>query len=163
MLSGPFAQSVPLGQDTTFCVTATNDCGGQLAYQWRFQGVEIPGATTNCYAVTAVRFTNTGNYDVVVTNLATALTSPVAVLTVVGPCLTVCPRQTAQAGSGGTNFTFAFPSVAGIDYVIQYKDVLADTNDWLPFITNCGTGDPITNDFPITADPPGRFYRILVP
>jgi len=50
-----------------------------------------------------------------------------------------------------------------MDYVIQYKDVLADTNDWIPCITNFGTGGPITNDFPITTDPPGRFYRILVP
>jgi hypothetical protein len=69
----------------------------------------------------------------------------------------------SENGSRRTNFIFAFPSVAGIDYVVQYKDVLADTNDWLAFVTNSGTGGFITNDFPITTDPPGRFYRILVP
>ena len=81
ILSGPAGQVVPVGQDTTFCVRATNDCGGQLAYQWRFQGVDVPGATTNCYALTTVRPTNTGSFDVVVTNLAAAVTSPAAILT----------------------------------------------------------------------------------
>jgi hypothetical protein len=68
-----------------------------------------------------------------------------------------------QTGGGRTNFIFAFPSVTGIDYVVQYKDTLTDTNDWLPFTTNSGTGGLITNDFPVTTDPPSRFYRILVP
>ena len=163
VLRGPADQTVPLGQEAAFYLSATNDCGGQLTYQWRFQGAEIPGATTNRYTLTTVRLTNTGNYDVVVTNLDAAVTSPVAVLTVVGPYLTVYPVELSQPDSGRTNFIFAFPTVTGIDYVVQYKDALADTNDWLPFVTNSGTGGLITNDFPIPADLPGRFYRILVP
>jgi len=163
IVSGPAGQTVPLGQDATFCVSATNDCGGPLSYQWRFQGVEIPGATTNCYALTAVAFTNTGSYDVVVMNLAAAVTSPAAVLTVVGPYLTVYPTELPLPDSGTTNFVFVFPSVTGLNYVVQYKDTLEDTNDWLPLITNSGTGGLITNDFPITTDPPSRFYRVLIP
>ena len=46
---------------------------------------------------------------------------------------------------------------------MEYKDALTDSNDWLPLVTNSGTGGLITNDFPITADPPARFYRILIP
>jgi hypothetical protein len=163
ILSGPADQAVPVGQEAAFCVSATNDCGGQLAYQWRFQGIAIPGATTNCYALTAVQLTNSGSYDVVVANLAAAATSAVAILTVTGPCLTVCPGEWSATGSGRTNIMFVFPSVAGIDYVVQYKDVLTETNQWLPLATNSGTGGLITNDFPITTDPPGRFYRILIP
>jgi hypothetical protein len=163
ILSGPAGQTVPLGQDATFCISATNDCGGRLAYQWRFQGVEIPGATTDCYTLTTVRPTNTGSYDVVVTNLAAAVTSPAAALTVVGPYLTVYPMEPSQTGGGGTSFVFVFPSVSGIEYVVEYKDALTDTNSWLPRTTNSGTGGLLTNDFPITTDPPGRFYRILVP
>jgi hypothetical protein len=48
-LSGPADQTASVGQGATFCVSATNDCTGQLTYQWRFQGVEIPDATSNCY------------------------------------------------------------------------------------------------------------------
>ena len=75
ILSSPAGQTVPVGQEATFCASATNDCGGQLTYQWRFNGAEIPGATTNCYTLTALRPPNTGTYDLVVTNLAAAVTS----------------------------------------------------------------------------------------
>lgn len=154
---------VPVGQGAAFCVSATNDCGSQPTYQWRFQGVEITGATTNCYTLTTARPTNSGSYDVVVTNLTAAATSPVATLTVIGPELTVYPGEPSQGGSGKTNFIFVFPSVAGLDYVVQYKDAPTDTNQWLPLLTNFGTGGLLTNDFPITADPASRFFRVLVP
>ena len=77
ILSSPADQTVPVGQEATFCVSATNDCGGQLTYQWRFNGVEIPGATTNCYALRRYGLPAPATYDVVVTNLAAAVTSPV--------------------------------------------------------------------------------------
>jgi hypothetical protein len=162
LLSGPDGQTVPLGQDATFSVTATNDCGGQLVYQWRFNGTVIPGATTNGYAFPVLQLTNAGRYDVVVMNAAAAATSPAATLTVVGPCLTPYPGPPSPSG-GSTSLSLAFPSVTGIDYVVQYRDALADANDWLPVLTNSGTGGLITNDFPITTNPPGRFYRLLIP
>jgi hypothetical protein len=163
ILSSPASQTVPLGQDATFCASATNECGGQLTYQWRFNGVEIPGATSNCYALTALRPANTGTYDLVVTNLAAAVTSSSAILTITGPYLTVCPGEPSQTETGRTEFVFVFPSVTGINYVVEYKDTLTDSTSWLPLVTNSGTGGLITNDFPITADPPARFYRILIP
>ena len=163
ILEGPTAQTVPLGQTASFCVSATNQCGGQPAYQWRFNGTEIPGATTNCYAFPILQLTNAGSYDVVVMNAAAAVTSSAAILTVVGPYLTPCLGEQTLAGAGRTNIIFTFPSVPGINYVVQYRDALTDANDWWPAITNPGTGGLITNDFPITADPPGRFYRVLVP
>jgi len=163
ILSGPSDQTVPLGQEVTFCLSATNDCGGDLTYQWRFQGVELAGATSNCCTFTVLRLTNAGSYDVVVANLAAAVTSPAAVLTVVGPYLTVQSVEPSSMSGGRTNFMFTFPSVAGVDYVVEYQDVLTDSNGWLPLVTNSGTGGLITNDFPITADSPSRFYRILLP
>lgn len=162
LLCGPADQTVPVGQNATFCVSATNDCGSPLSYQWRFKGGEIPGATTGCYTLASVRATNAGSYDVVVTNHAGALTSLVAVLTVVGPYVTVYPVAPSPTGGGKTNFLFVFPSASGIEYIVQYKDALTDTH-WLPLTTNAGTGGPLTNDFPITTGLPGRFFRILVP
>jgi|GEM_PF-576807 len=163
ILEGPVSEAVPLGQSAILCISATNNCGGQLAYQWRFQGVNIPGATTDCYTLATVRPANVGNYDLVVTNLAAAVTSPVAVLTVVGPRLTVSRGEPSQPGGAITNFLLVFPSVTGIDYVVQYVDTLTNTNNWLSLVTNPGTGGLVTNDFPITAIPPSRFYRILIP
>jgi len=51
-----------------------------LAYQWRKNGVPIPGATTLSYSITNVGPANVGAYDLQVTNLyGTALSSAVTV------------------------------------------------------------------------------------
>ena len=134
-----------------------------MAYQWRFQGVDIPDATTDCYTLATVRPANAGNYDLVVTNLAAAVTSPVAVLTAVGPLLTVSRGEPSQSSGGMTNVILVFPSITGLDYIVQYVDTLTNTNNWLSLVTNPGTGGLVTNNFPTTANPPSRFYRILIP
>jgi hypothetical protein len=163
LVSGPADQAVALGQDAAFCVSATNHCGGEPVYQWRFQGIDIPGATSNCFSLTSLRLSNAGPYEVVVSNLAAAITSPAAVLNVVGPYLSVDVEALSTGESGRTNFIFVYPSVTGLDYVVEYSDAVAESNLWLPLLTNTGTGGLITNDLPIGSDPPGRFYRVLVP
>ncbi len=51
-----------------------------LAYQWRKNGVPIPGATTSSYSLTNVGPANVGSYDLWVTNLyGAASSSPVTV------------------------------------------------------------------------------------
>jgi hypothetical protein len=49
-----------------------------LSYQWRKNGVPIPGATSPSYSITNVTTANAGTYDLLVTNLyGSALSSPV--------------------------------------------------------------------------------------
>jgi hypothetical protein len=51
-----------------------------LAYQWRKNGVPIPGATNSAYSLTNVGPANVGSYDLGVTNLyGAAFSSPVTV------------------------------------------------------------------------------------
>jgi len=51
-----------------------------LAYQWRKNGVPIPGATTSSYSLTNVGLANVGSYDLWVTNLyGAAASAPVTV------------------------------------------------------------------------------------
>ena len=79
----PTSISVKLTSNATFAVTAT---GLPVpAYQWRFNGTNIPGATVSSYTRTNVQPGDVGNYSVVITNIAGSITSSNAVLTLIPP------------------------------------------------------------------------------
>lgn len=86
---GPWISQQPVHQLAVVGGTATLRvvAGGiaPLAYQWRFNGTNLPTATATNLYFSNVRFADAGNYDVVVANAAGAITSQVAVLTV-QPC-----------------------------------------------------------------------------
>lgn len=76
----PQPQTVIQGSNATFSVTATGDA--PLAYQWRFGGTNLVGATNNLLVLTAVQTNQAGNYSVVVSNPYGSITSSNALLTV---------------------------------------------------------------------------------
>ena len=78
--SQPQSRTNMLGTTASFSVTAFGTA--PLAYQWRFNGLEIAGATATNLTLSNVQLTNAGSYVVVVTNVAGVVTSTVAVLTV---------------------------------------------------------------------------------
>ncbi|TAL00240.1 MAG: hypothetical protein EPO07_09925, partial [Verrucomicrobia bacterium] len=99
-LYGPYpaAQIVPLGQPAAFNVIA----GGQnVKYQWRRAGVPIANATNATYSIAATSAGQDGDYDVVLTNSFSALTSVVATLTF------YTPRSLEWAGSVDGNWNTA--------------------------------------------------------
>jgi predicted esterase len=53
-----------------------------FGYQWRLEGVDLPGATYRTLELRSVQFTNAGGYTVVVTNRAGAVTSRIVQLSV---------------------------------------------------------------------------------
>src|SRR5262249_31015649 len=55
-----------------------------FGYQWRFNGQSIPGASSSTFVVSP-QLSDSGNYTVVVTNIAGVVTSVAATLTVVPP------------------------------------------------------------------------------
>jgi hypothetical protein len=110
----PKNQSIVLGSNVTFAVTATGT--GPLSYQWQVNGTNlvnggfISGATTNMLTISDVQTNDSGSYTVIVTNLAGSATSSNAVLTVLSaPVITMQP--TGQSLAVGSTATFAVTAI----------------------------------------------------
>jgi PKD repeat protein len=75
----PQAQTLSEGSQLTLSVTASG--GGTLLYQWRKNGVAIPGATNASYTLNSAGVDNSGSYTVDVTGSGGSVTSdPVSVM-----------------------------------------------------------------------------------
>ncbi len=80
------------------------------SFQWRFNGVPIPGATNRLFTLPELARTNHGNYDVVVSNSVQVVTSATAVIT---PHLR--PNMTGWKMIATTASPFGIPSDVGAD------------------------------------------------
>jgi hypothetical protein len=90
--------------EPTFSVTAIGT--GTLRYQWRFNGMNIPGATNSMFIILAVQLSNAGDYSVVVTDNIGPTVSQNARLTVlVTPQIVIGP--VSQSVVQGGNVTFS--------------------------------------------------------
>ena len=78
----PTNVTVDLGSDASFSVSATT---APLNYQWRFNGLDLPGATSSTLLLPRTTTNQAGPYRVVVSNPLGAVTSVVAVLNVLAP------------------------------------------------------------------------------
>ena len=83
IIQQPQSISVPAGTRASFHVTASGD--EPLTYQWRFDGVPIPGVTSRIYMIPSVQRSHAGYYSVIVSDGTTQVTSAPAVLTVTDP------------------------------------------------------------------------------
>ncbi|MCF7675967.1 MAG: autotransporter-associated beta strand repeat-containing protein, partial [Akkermansiaceae bacterium] len=70
-----------------------------LSYQWRKGGDPISGATSVTYTKSGSTVGDSGNYDVVVTNLYGSATSPVATVTVAAPATVTWDADTGTSGA----------------------------------------------------------------
>ncbi len=100
----PQSQTVLAGSNVSFAVAAQ---GSALSYQWLFNGTNVlAGATAASLMLSNVQPTDAGSYTVVVTNLASSITSAVAVLTVLIPPAIIASPQT-YTNLAGTAATFS--------------------------------------------------------
>jgi hypothetical protein len=98
----PVSQTVAAGSSVTFLAAASGV--PPPAYQWQFNGVDIPGATVTNLVLTNVQTAQAGSYALVATNVSGAVTSSPAVLTVVtAPVFTAAPQSSTNiVGSTAT-------------------------------------------------------------
>ena len=111
----PASQTVAVGAGVTFTVSASS----ATAYQWRFNGGNISGATGSSFSKSNLQLTDSGNYDVVVSNAAGSVTSSTASLTVaVPPAITSQPQN--RTVNPGVSATFS-ASASGSSLSYQWR------------------------------------------
>jgi hypothetical protein len=118
----PVSQTVLLGQSASFDVSA--DGAGPLLYQWRFNGMEIEGATAAALTMTNAGNAHAGDYVVVVRNGGGAVTSAVATLTVQTERLLVTDNIGAAAEGDLVSVPIKLISsgdVGGMTFVLRYN------------------------------------------
>lgn len=126
----PQSQSIITGGSVTFSVTATGT--EPITYQWQFNGVDIPGATSPTYTIRQVRDSHAGNYTVVLTNIATTVTSDTAVLTTVAPtAIPATPVATTATTYWEGDFTANWNPASG---AAGYRLDVATNNTFTTFV-----------------------------
>ena len=116
ILAGPASQTVMVGDSATFTLSAVGI--PPLSYQWRKNGTNLLGQTSDVLSFSSVHTYDAGNYAVVVSNPAGSATSaPPAALTVFNPFVLV---------TGQWDFNSNLLASCGQD--LQYYDISVQTN-----------------------------------
>ena len=114
----PVSLTVTPGSAATFAVTATGSA--PLAYEWRRDGVAVPGATESTLFLPAVYATSAGGFSVVISNSAGSVTSSSATLTVssaaAAPVITTQPVSQSVAAGGSATLLVAATGTAPLAY-----------------------------------------------
>lgn len=117
----PNSQTVTVGANVTFNVNASGT--NPKTYQWRFNGTNIPGATSQSYTITNVQLNHAGGYSVVVSNAFGSATSNTANLTVnaalVAPAIATQPSS--QTVNSGANVSFSVTATGSAPLTYQWR------------------------------------------
>jgi uncharacterized lipoprotein YddW (UPF0748 family) len=120
IIEQPHELTLKAGNSAFFSVIANGTT--PLAYQWTFNGVPVPEATSNSYRREGVLTNSSGFYSVVITNGWGSITSTPALLTVIPPLnphlnsVALSPEGPVQISGAGD------PG----DFVIEASENLAD-------------------------------------
>ncbi len=125
----PDSTSACVGAPASFSVVATGTA--PLSYQWKKDGVDILGATSDTYTIAAVAESDAGSYTVVVTNPCGSATTDAAVLTIgLGKAITDQPDSVAVCDGDPASFSVVATGTAPLSY--QWKkdgtDILGATS-----------------------------------
>ncbi len=113
--SQPTNQTVGSGANVAFQVSAAGTA--PLTYQWWFDATNAIGGDTNLLSLSNVQPDQAGNYSVVITNAAGAITSIVASLTVgIPPAVTQNPLSLMVSQGQDANFSVSATGDAPLQY-----------------------------------------------
>lgn len=90
---------------------------GTLYYQWKTNGVTLPGATSSTLSLSSITVGQAGNYTVVITNTYGSITSSTAVLTVlVPPSISMQPSSQTVTAGASVNFSVVASGTSPLGY-----------------------------------------------
>jgi PKD repeat protein len=149
--SQPTNKTVLPGANATFSVNA----GGTapFAFQWRFNGVNLSGATASTLTRSNVQPATVGGYNVVITNTGGSVTSSIASLSLVSRPNLISPTVSNKT------FTFSLSGDSGFNYAIE-----ASTNfsNWITIATLTNSTGSIRFTESNFLASPLRFYRARI-
>jgi hypothetical protein len=140
------------GSNVTFTVTSTGT--PPLQYQWFLKGSNIFNSTSNSSTLANIHTNNAGNYFVTVSNIAGAVSSSNALLSVTIP-LPAHIDSFKAAPDGAVRLSIS--GEPGSPYVIQNSSNLVSWADLAMFVSTNGTFQYTNN---VTTNVPASFYRI---
>jgi hypothetical protein len=145
----PVSQTVNAGSPASLSVNVSG--GGPFSFEWRHDSVPVPGGTNATLVFPAAQLQDAGNYQVIITNTCTVLTSAVATLTVLAP-----PQLGANPAFGANGFEFLLFAQPGQQYFIEKSTNLVD---WTVFSTVSPTATPWPVQDPTATREGTAFYR----
>jgi len=150
IVRAPGDQTVVAGGNATLSVVASG--GEPLQYQWRFNGVPVPGATNAIHALNNVNSGQAGNYSVVVSNPAGSIVGS-GVLAVTQPV-----PATLISGSllPDGQFQFTVTGTAGARTLVEFS---ADLSQWQELATVVIAPGGVVVADPQAGTVARRFYR----
>jgi hypothetical protein len=149
----PSNLTVPAGTNLTIFVVATGS--PPMCYQWYFNGVAIPNATTNTLVLSNLQPGNAGTYSVAINN-AVGGTNAAEILSVNLTVSTVSIGSSKLLSNGQFQLTIN-GGVSGQKYVLLAS---TDLVNWTPISGFVDTNPPVTIYDPAAANYSRRFYRI---
>jgi hypothetical protein len=141
---------VMLGGTIAFSVSVDQEC----VFQWRFGGINIPGATAQTFVLTNAQLANAGQYQVTASNIFGVSTSAVATATVYLPQDEYSLQPIWQtAPNGATNLlginngspnqrTIAYNALSNQLYVIARSS--GNTSNYVIFALNASEGSIVS-------------------
>ncbi|MGC3956415.1 MAG: immunoglobulin domain-containing protein [Verrucomicrobiota bacterium] len=119
--ASPASTNVAAGQSFTLTVAASGTA--PLSYRWMLEGVTIAGATTTNLTITNAQLANEGIYRVIVTNIAGAATSSVALLRILPamPAITAQPASLTVGASSNASFSVSAQGSQPMSYQWRFN------------------------------------------
>jgi hypothetical protein len=156
----PATLALLAGQSTAISVAVTGT--SPYAYQWRDGGANLAnggvygGVFANTLTLTGVATNNAGNYSVIITNIAGAVTSSATALNIALP-----PQLVITPGSLGS-LQFNANTITGLNYVVESTTNLT-APVWIPIQTNNTSPGGVINYRTNSAGILNQFYRLIFP